>query len=148
MYSFGVVLVELLTGQKPVSSIRTNEGRSLATYFIISMEENRLLDILDAPVLEQGRSEQIIALANLAKRCLNLKGKKRPTMREVVIELEGIQSLVLRDSKTEQNQENRNNMEAETSEGIGTQSALGVSDVKADVTSLLDVPPLLPSETW
>lgn len=142
-----MVLVELLTGQKPVSSVRANEGRSLATYFIISMEENRLLDILDATVLEQGRSEQIIALANLAKRCLNLKGKNRPTMR-VVIELEGIQSLVLRDSKTEQNQENRNNMEAETSEGIGTQSALGVSDVKADVTSLLDVTPLLPSETW
>ncbi|GFY86386.1 hypothetical protein Acr_05g0000250 [Actinidia rufa] len=32
----------------------------------------------------------MIAVAHLGKRCLNLNGKKRPTMREVAIELEGI----------------------------------------------------------
>ncbi|KAK9924115.1 hypothetical protein M0R45_032502 [Rubus argutus] len=31
-----------------------------------------------------------MAVANLAKRCLNLKGRKRPTMRDVAMELEGI----------------------------------------------------------
>lgn len=32
-----------------------------------------------------------MAVANLAYRCLNLIGKNRPTMKEVVVELEGIQ---------------------------------------------------------
>ncbi|PKI33855.1 hypothetical protein CRG98_045750 [Punica granatum] len=90
VYSFGVVLVELLTGQKPISSVRAEEGRSLATYFIISVEEDRLFDILDAQVLLQGKKEDIFGVADLAKRCLNLSGRKRPTMKQVAMELEAI----------------------------------------------------------
>ncbi|KAK3446337.1 hypothetical protein EUGRSUZ_A02054 [Eucalyptus grandis] len=36
VYSFGVVLVELLAGEKPISQLRVEEGRNLASYFIIS----------------------------------------------------------------------------------------------------------------
>ncbi|CAL5379708.1 unnamed protein product [Camellia sinensis] len=101
VYSFGVVVVELLTGQKAISSTRSQEGRSLATYFIQSMEENRLLDILDPKILKDGRREEIMVVAHLANRCLNLNGKKRPTMKEVVVELEGIK--MSQGSMTQQN---------------------------------------------
>ncbi|XP_057491905.1 wall-associated receptor kinase-like 22 isoform X2 [Actinidia eriantha] len=90
VYSFGVVLVELLTGQKPICFTRSEESRSLATYFIQSMEENRILEILDPRILKDDRREEMIAVAHLGKKCLNLNGKKRPTMREVAIKLEGI----------------------------------------------------------
>ncbi|KAL7204794.1 hypothetical protein ACSBR2_017828 [Camellia fascicularis] len=90
VYSFGVVIVELLTGQKPISSNRSQESRSLVTYFMESMQENRLLEILDLRILKEGQREEIINVAHLARRCLNLNGKKRPTMKDVVIELEGI----------------------------------------------------------
>ncbi|RDX67665.1 Wall-associated receptor kinase-like 9, partial [Mucuna pruriens] len=93
VYSFGVVLVELLTGQKPISSLRPEEARSLASYFILCMEENRLFDIIDERVIEEGKREHIIAVAILASRCLELHGKKRPTMKEVTLELEGIRKL-------------------------------------------------------
>ncbi|XP_012846953.1 PREDICTED: wall-associated receptor kinase-like 1 [Erythranthe guttata] len=91
VYSFGVVVVELLTGEKAISSIRADVGRSLATHFLNSMEENLLFEILDARVLKEGKREEIVAIAELAKRCLNLNGKRRPTMKEVAMELEGIQ---------------------------------------------------------
>ncbi|RDX62971.1 Wall-associated receptor kinase-like 9, partial [Mucuna pruriens] len=93
VYSFGVVLVELLTGQKPISSLRPVEARSLTSYFILCMEENRLFDIIDERVTKEGKKEHIIAVAIVASRCLQLNGKKRPTMKEVTLELEGIQKL-------------------------------------------------------
>ncbi|KAG6626126.1 hypothetical protein CIPAW_15G025800 [Carya illinoinensis] len=90
VYSFGVVLVELLTGEKAISLTRTPEAKSLATYFICSMEENNLSDILDRRVLKEAIKEELITVANIAKRCLNLDGKKRPTMKEVSMELEAV----------------------------------------------------------
>ncbi|KAL5581519.1 hypothetical protein UlMin_013961 [Ulmus minor] len=84
---------DLLTGQKAVSITRSaEEGRSLATYFIITMEEDRLFEILDAQVM-RGPKEEIVVVANLAKRCLDLSGRKRPAMKEVAMELEGIHNL-------------------------------------------------------
>lgn len=92
VYSFGIVLVELLTGQKPISSTRTEEERSLASYFILSIEETNLFDILDAQVVKEGGEEEIMAVVNVATQCLNLNGKKRPTMKEVALELERVKS--------------------------------------------------------
>ncbi|VVA29208.1 PREDICTED: wall-associated [Prunus dulcis] len=91
VYSFGVVLVELLTGQKAVSLTSSQEARGLVSYFNHSMEENHVLDIFDAQVKEDGAPEETLAVAILAKRCLDMNGKRRPTMKEVAMELEGIQ---------------------------------------------------------
>ncbi|PQP92010.1 wall-associated receptor kinase-like 1 [Prunus yedoensis var. nudiflora] len=55
------------------------------------MEEDRLLDIVDALVLKEGSEIEIRVVANLARRCLNLNGRNRPTMREVTAELEALQ---------------------------------------------------------
>ncbi|KAL0424673.1 UNVERIFIED_CONTAM: Wall-associated receptor kinase-like 8 [Sesamum radiatum] len=93
VYSFGVVMVELLTGEKAISSVRAEVGKSLATHFLHSMEEDHLFDILNPRVLKEGRREEVVAIAELARRCLDLNGKKRPTMKEVAVELEGIQQL-------------------------------------------------------
>ncbi|MBA0869800.1 hypothetical protein Goshw_003464 [Gossypium schwendimanii] len=92
VYSFGVVLVELLTGEKPVSSKQSDEERSLVSLFLLSMQENSLFDILDSKVANDGPEKEIIAVAKLAKRCLNLNGKKRPTMKQVAMELELIKA--------------------------------------------------------
>ena len=95
VYSFGVVLIELLTGEKPISSIRSQEGRNLSTYFINSLKEDRLFDILDTQVSKVGNKDEIMTIANLAKRCLHFNGKERPTMIEIMMELEGVQKLLL-----------------------------------------------------
>ncbi|XP_051133473.1 wall-associated receptor kinase-like 22 [Andrographis paniculata] len=90
VYSFGVVVVELLTGEKAVTSVRAESGKSLATHFLHTMEENQLFDILDSRVLKEGKVQDIVAIAELANKCLHLNGKKRPTMKEVSADLQGI----------------------------------------------------------
>ncbi|CAL1379898.1 unnamed protein product [Linum trigynum] len=93
VYSFGVVLVELMTGQKPISFTR-GEERSLVAHFISSMKENQdgLSNILDPVVSREAREEDVEAIAELAVRCLRLNGKKRPTMSEVAMELDGLRN--------------------------------------------------------
>ncbi|PRQ32527.1 putative protein kinase RLK-Pelle-WAK family [Rosa chinensis] len=103
VYSFGVVLAELLTGQKPVSMTRSKESRSLATHFLLSMEQNRLFDILDPQVMKDGIKEEIIAVAYLAQKCIDLNGRKRPTMKEVAAALEGVRLAVKDADHVQQN---------------------------------------------
>lgn len=54
------------------------------------MEENRILDIIDLRIAEDGEKEELITFAELAYRCLYLKDSKRPTMAQVVAQLEYI----------------------------------------------------------
>ncbi|XP_061981348.1 putative wall-associated receptor kinase-like 11 [Populus nigra] len=112
VYSFGVVLVELLSGQKPIFSASPTESRSLATHFIMLMEDNRLFDILDARVKEHCHNEEVVAAGNLARKCLNLNGKNRPTMKEVTTELERI---IQKGSNVQQDSQENENIMADLS---------------------------------
>ncbi|KAI3894896.1 hypothetical protein MKX03_018175 [Papaver bracteatum] len=98
VYSFGIVLVELLTGEKAISQTRYEEEKSLALYFIKSLEENRLSVLLDAQVLDKGDKDDVMVVAKLAKRCLKLNGKRRPTMKEVSLILGGLHEKLSIDS--------------------------------------------------
>ncbi|PPE00767.1 hypothetical protein GOBAR_DD02183 [Gossypium barbadense] len=54
--------------------------------------KERLLDIIDKRVLNDKSIEQLKEAANLARRCVRLKGEERPTMKEVASELEGLRT--------------------------------------------------------
>lgn len=90
VYSFGVVLVELLTGHKPTSFSGDEDGRYLVASFVMLMKESRLSKILDPVVANEAKAEEVLAVAMLAWRCLKMNGRKRPTMREVAMELAGL----------------------------------------------------------
>lgn len=90
VYSFGVVLAELLTRQRPISLEITDGDRNLASRFLASIQANDFYMIFDARVSGEGGKDEVIAVARIAERCLNPKGKMRPTMRDIATELESI----------------------------------------------------------
>ncbi|KAI4319698.1 hypothetical protein MLD38_033268 [Melastoma candidum] len=78
---------------KPIASSCEREGRSLATYFVISLEENSLFKILDPDVMKNGGEDEIWRVTLLTKRCLGLNSRIRPSMKEVAAELEEVRNI-------------------------------------------------------
>jgi len=139
-----------LTGQKPISYERSEERRSLATHFILLMEENKIFDILDERLMGQDREEEVIAVANLARRCLNLNGRKRPTMREVAIELEPIRLSkgALHAQQSSKELENIRDEVPNVWEIAGPTTSVTIGDFNNGTAPSLDVQPLISHETW
>lgn len=85
VYSYGVMLVELLTRKKPTADMSL-DGVSLVAYFMLLLSNERLNEILDAQVIEEGGHE-VMQVAAIAALCLQMKGDDRPTMRHVEMRL-------------------------------------------------------------
>ncbi|CAM0958888.1 unnamed protein product [Alopecurus aequalis] len=83
VYSFGVLLLELLTGKKPLCKQR----KSLMLMFQESMEDGTLDQLLDGDIVDEASMGVVRQVAELASKCLVIPGTRRPTMRRVAEEL-------------------------------------------------------------
>lgn len=90
VYSFGVVLVELLTRWKPIRIVSQSDGTtSMSTsQKLISFVEKKCLEL-------DGETDRRTACVELALRCLQEKGYERPSMKEVCQELQRIKKSCL-----------------------------------------------------
>ncbi|KAK9205744.1 hypothetical protein WN943_016014 [Citrus x changshan-huyou] len=86
---------ELLTGMNPSSyvALASNEKISMVPYFLDSIENNSLHQILNFQVADESEMEEIEVVAELASKCLRIRGTERPTMKEVSEELDRLRRL-------------------------------------------------------
>lgn len=98
VYSFGVVLLELLTSEKAIDFSRDADDVNLAVYVQRLVEEERLVDGID-PWLKKGANDVEVdtmkALGFLAVGCLEQRRQNRPSMKEVVEEIQYIISIAI-----------------------------------------------------
>ncbi|KAJ8476720.1 hypothetical protein OPV22_020447 [Ensete ventricosum] len=80
--------LERATDNYSDSRDRRQEEQNLAIYFLVHMREDRLFEILEPRVRNEGSREQLLTVAELTRRCLRLRGTERPTTTEVATELE------------------------------------------------------------
>nr|DAD42617.1 TPA_asm: hypothetical protein HUJ06_000847 [Nelumbo nucifera] len=69
---------------------RPEKEKNLAMHFVTSVKEESVMEILEDRMLQENSRDQLEEVIKLAKRCLNVKGEDRPTMKEVAMELEGL----------------------------------------------------------
>ncbi|XP_010930935.1 brassinosteroid LRR receptor kinase BRL2 [Elaeis guineensis] len=93
VYSFGVLMVETATGQRPNLLRRLENGKQvcLVRWTRRMVEERRVMEVLDAKMGKEGvREEEVKGYLEVAYRCTDENPRKRPTMAEVVSLLDHI----------------------------------------------------------
>ncbi|KAK9683530.1 hypothetical protein RND81_10G148200 [Saponaria officinalis] len=92
VYGFGVVLLELLTGKKAIFKDDNDGGTlvSVVDYAVPAISAGEMMMILDPRVKDTtpNELEAIELVAYITLHCVNLEGKDRPTMRNIVGNLE------------------------------------------------------------
>ncbi|KAL3697181.1 hypothetical protein R1sor_011257 [Riccia sorocarpa] len=124
VYSYGVVLLELLSGRKPVDMSQPRGEENLVTWARPLLSTKEGLDILLDPVLQGGVPEDhLIKVAGIASMCVQPEVSQRPFMGEVVQALK----LVYNDSDASDGRISFNGSGAEvpSGQGTGTREPLG-----------------------
>lgn len=94
VYSYGVVLLELLTGRQAIDKKRGSREQNLVEWAKPFLRDSHKLERIIDPRLEGEYSTQgAKKVATLAYQCLSHQPKSRPTMSNVVKTLEPILDL-------------------------------------------------------
>ncbi|KAJ3691465.1 hypothetical protein LUZ61_020629 [Rhynchospora tenuis] len=88
VYSFAVIILELLTRKKALYFEGPEVDRSLASSFCTAKKEGRFLEILDVQVRNELQLEVLEEIGDLVMQCLSMNREERPMMREVADTLE------------------------------------------------------------
>lgn len=103
VYSYGVVLLELLTGRKSLDKSRPAREQNLTDWALpLLKEKKKLMNIIDPRLEGDYPVKGVHKAAMLAYHCLNRNPKARPLMRDIVDSLEPLQAPTDQEVSTEQ----------------------------------------------
>ncbi|KAI3425458.1 EB_dh domain-containing protein [Psidium guajava] len=92
VYSYGVVLLELLTGRKPVDMAQPSGQENLVTWARpILRDKDRLEELADPRLGGSYPKEDFVRVCTIAAACVAPEASQRPTMGEVVQSLKMVQ---------------------------------------------------------
>ncbi|XP_025818097.1 probable LRR receptor-like serine/threonine-protein kinase At1g67720 isoform X2 [Panicum hallii] len=97
MYSFGIILLELISGRPPISTISFGEHfRNIGPWAKFYYESGDIEAIIDPSVSVPGGYQDVQSIwkiAEAAVRCIDTEPRKRPCMPEVVKEIQDAMAL-------------------------------------------------------
>ncbi|XP_047322061.1 serine/threonine-protein kinase-like protein ACR4 [Impatiens glandulifera] len=86
VYSFGVLLLEILSGRKAID-MKFEEG-NIVEWAVPLIKAGELIAILDPVLKPPSDVEALRRIANVACKCVRMRGKERPSMDKVTTALE------------------------------------------------------------
>ncbi|PUZ46744.1 hypothetical protein GQ55_7G106900 [Panicum hallii var. hallii] len=98
VFSFGVLLLEILSGKRNSSSHQFGDFLNLLGYTWHLWEEGRCLELVEAPISKEMHAAEARRYINIALMCVQENADDRPTMSDVVAALNS-ESVVLPEPK-------------------------------------------------
>ncbi|OMP07824.1 hypothetical protein CCACVL1_01218 [Corchorus capsularis] len=92
VYSFGILLLELLTGRKPIEKLPGGVKRTITEWAEPLIAKGRFRDLVDPRLRGNFDENQLKQAINVAALCVQNEPEKRPNMKEVVGMLKGYES--------------------------------------------------------
>ncbi|XP_043689261.1 receptor-like protein kinase BRI1-like 3 [Telopea speciosissima] len=93
VYSYGVILLELISGKRPIDPLEFGDDNNLVGWAKQLQREKRISDIIDTMLLEQMSSEaEIYQYLKIAFECLDDRPFRRPTMIQVMAMFKELQN--------------------------------------------------------
>ncbi|XP_052173611.1 wall-associated receptor kinase-like 20 [Diospyros lotus] len=98
VYSYGVVMLELLTSQKAIDFSRDQDDVNLVVYVTQRVSTGSILEVVDRRLLGEEPPVKMVnstvkLFIEVALACLREKKRERPAMREVAQELQSIMKM-------------------------------------------------------
>lgn len=90
MYSFGVVMLELLTRKRPVEVFKPKVSRELVVWVQQLRSQGKQNELFDPILKGKGFEEEMTQVLDVACMCVNENPLKRPTITEVVDWLDNV----------------------------------------------------------
>nr|APU94839.1 leucine-rich repeat receptor-like protein kinase [Pohlia nutans] len=88
VYSYGVMLLELISGKRPTDASLIEKGLHLVSWATACIRNNQIEDLVEKSCLEEVPIERIESTLRIALQCISPLPEERPTMDRVVQLLE------------------------------------------------------------
>ncbi|KAJ7554931.1 hypothetical protein O6H91_05G015700 [Diphasiastrum complanatum] len=85
VYSFGILLLELISGKKPIEKIGPGRKRTIVEWAAPLVYQERLREMVDPKLEENFDEEELRKVVHVATLCAQNSPENRPTIREVVL---------------------------------------------------------------
>ncbi|KAL4312993.1 hypothetical protein GQ457_01G003560 [Hibiscus cannabinus] len=89
VYSFGIVILEIVSGRGNTSYRSKEESFYLLDWVHVLEEEGNLLDLVDPRIRSDYKKEEVMTMINVGLLCADVNAAARPAMSSVVSMLEG-----------------------------------------------------------
>ncbi|KAG8043892.1 hypothetical protein GUJ93_ZPchr0458g22675 [Zizania palustris] len=90
VYSFGIVLLELLTGRRPVDMCRPKGSRDVVSWVLQMKKEGRETEVFHPSIHEKENESELKRVLEIACLCVTSVPKSRPTSQQLVEWLDDI----------------------------------------------------------
>lgn len=85
VYSFGVILLELVTGKEPIGpDFKDIEGGNLVGWVCMKMKKGQAVEVLDQTVLDADSKRMMLQTLKIAALCVSENPANRPPMLQVL----------------------------------------------------------------